>query len=86
MTCTRNPVQLRSFLPDLRKYRGVGVAVLLFALLSSALAALVVWRDRQDAIARAADRASSLSRMVLAHAEAAAAVGGLGDGDWRYEQ
>ena len=61
-------------LASLRKYRGVGVAVLLFALLSSALAVLVVWRDRQDAIARAADRASSLSRMVLAHAEAAAAV------------
>lgn len=64
------------FANSLRKYRGVSLAVLFIAVVSIALAALVVWRDRQDAIERAADRASSLSRMVLAHAEAAAAVAG----------
>lgn len=68
------PARVPEVLHSLWKYRGLSLAVLLIGLLSIALAALVVWRDRQDAIQRAADRASSLSRMVLAHAEAAAAV------------
>ena len=50
------------------------VALVLAAAFSAAVAGLLVWRDRADAVARAAERTASISRLIIAHAEAAATV------------
>ena len=52
----------------------VFTALVLATLLSAVVAGLLVWRDREDAVARAEERTSSISRLIIAHAEAAAAV------------
>ncbi len=49
-------------------------ALVLATAASILLASLVIWRDRADAVTRASERTSSISRLIIAHAEAAAAV------------
>lgn len=57
-----------------RRPRLIVAALVLAAAFSAAVAGLLVWRDREDAVARAADRTASISRLIIAHAEAAATV------------
>lgn len=46
----------------------------LITLATTAIAAMIVLRDRDDAVARAQDRTSAISRLIAAHADAAIAV------------
>lgn len=62
------------FFDVLRAQWLVFIALVLATALSTIVAGLLVWRDREDAIARAAERTASISRLIIAHAEAAAAV------------
>ena len=57
-----------------RSHWPVFSALVLATIVSAVVAGLLVWRDREDAVARAAERTASISRLIVAHAEAAAAV------------
>lgn len=58
----------------LKEHWRVLLVLVLISALSVLLASFLVWRDREDAIARAVERTSSISRLIIAHAEAASTV------------
>lgn len=58
----------------LRSLWGLWVILSVVTAVIIVAAAMIVLRDRQDAIARATDRTSSISRLIVAHADAAIAV------------
>jgi two-component sensor histidine kinase len=50
------------------------IASLVVSLLTGSLAASMIVKDRQEAIARASERTSSISRMIIAHGDASASI------------
>jgi two-component sensor histidine kinase len=57
-----------------RSRSALWIIFLAVSAITLAIAAILVLRDRQDAIDRAADQTASISRLIVAHADAAIAV------------
>ena len=50
------------------------IASVVVSLLTASIAAFMIVKDRQEAIAQASERTSSISRMIIAHGEASASI------------